>query len=1199
MQGHALFGCWGGDYVDIVLDGQSLRSRGYASSSDLYSNTTTAFQGNIVSVCGTEKKLIKPNGVTYTFGRNYNYSLNGKNITISNVKSIKDRFGNEIKYFYNNVSVDVIDKNGDQVELMVPVINKILTPEGLSVQFILDESTPNLITRIEYGGRTLSYSVDQNNYLTTFTDMQGRPTQYEYEDVQSGVRSINLLSKVKIPFGAEIEYTYGDMSNNGAKNCSIYKTCPQVCYVAFAAGFDFSDCYKTSVSKRTVSGPDIETQETNYLRNWSSSNQTTVNVIQKNYAGSSDRNIKHEFHRVEKDQSNSFSGKTALNGLRKHISISLDNIKISEMDLIWNYAKAGTIGCSRPRTGSNSYLQCGWAKLSVASTKLFREGGEDTFVQRYLSYDKYGNWTKKYSDGSLANKSGGALFESQSWTNDMRYWLIGLPVTLKISTDNTSWSEASKYTYHASTGPYKRKLKHEYKNGLYYRHHSEYYPTGDLKKTTYSGSYYYELYQNYKNGKAQTYKVPNRYSTSGVETRFATFNDFAELTSSIDFNGNLTSYLRPTGLVQKIYFPSPRIEKNTIYNLGNNYKLEYSGYYSKYTHWDALGRVKKIAISDSSNPDSTLYQTFSYNAYGKKIYQSYPSSDANPNLGVHYSYDGLGEKISEYHDAEGKNVTWNFINGNRIRYTDSYGNVTTTRYRAIGRPSYEKPLEVIFPENTADTINISYNIFGNITQIVQGEVSELRSYDQFQRLCKVSRPDTGITSFGYNPQSQISWKANGTTGDETGCEGDSLTDVITYVYDNQLDFKKSTLSFDNSVIQDIVRDPNGNIVSLSSQNATWSYQYNSLDKVDQEALSVNGSTYVIEWGYDNLGNISSLTYPNGELVSFQPDALGRPTKSGAYATNVEYHPSGVIKSFDYGNNLSRSVDVSASGRIIKIRDFYNIGYSKPSRFNYTYTYDKEGNLGAVYNHVESAYSLSSFLYDGINQLNSVSGKWGIMTLEYDNLFNLRKKTTTNPSSSIFYNYGSNNRLSSISGAQARSFQYDQRGNVISNGLRVFSYDPLSRMITSGNSLYYYDGNDKIVSTVDSSGETISIYSKNGNLISQFFPDGSETNYIRLNNLLIAKNTIGNGSANAPIALDDEWTIERCEDFTFNPTINDSDVDGDEISIVSVDNPDITIINDTTLYYGGNCSRIDVHFNYTISDEAGNTATAHVFIDIDD
>ncbi|WP_335987392.1 Ig-like domain-containing protein [Spongiibacter tropicus] len=222
-----------------------------------------------------------------------------------------------------------------------------------------------------------------------------------------------------------------------------------------------------------------------------------------------------------------------------------------------------------------------------------------------------------------------------------------------------------------------------------------------------------------------------------------------------------------------------------------------------------------------------------------------------------------------------------------------------------------------------------------------------------------------------------------------------------------------------------------------------------------------------------------------------------------------------------------------------------------------------------------------------------------MTLEYDNLFNLRKKTTTNPSSSIFYNYGSNNRLSSISGAQARSFQYDQRGNVISNGLRVFSYDPLSRMINSGNSLYYYDGNDKIVSTVDSSGETISIYSKNGNLISQFFPDGSETNYIRLNNLLIAKNTIGNGSENAPIALDDEWTIERCEDFTFNPTINDSDVDGDEISIVSVDNPDITIINDTTLYYGGNCSRIDVHFNYTISDEAGNTATAHVFIDIDD
>ena len=91
---------------------------------------------------------------------------------------------------------------------------------------------------------------------------------------------------------------------------------------------------------------------------------------------------------------------------------------------------------------------------------------------------------------------------------------------------------------------------------------------------------------------------------------------------------------------------------------------------------------------------------------------------------------------------------------------------------------------------------------------------------------------------------------------------------------------------------------------------------------------------------------------------------------------------------------------------------------------------------------------------------------------------------------------------------------------------------------------------------------------------------------------------------APIAVDDLYFVPLNGSLTFNPLTNDSDPDGDTISLVSVDTTGLqgllTVNGDGTLSYQvpflfrGNDS-----FTYTITDSNGETATATVIMCVGD
>ncbi len=99
-------------------------------------------------------------------------------------------------------------------------------------------------------------------------------------------------------------------------------------------------------------------------------------------------------------------------------------------------------------------------------------------------------------------------------------------------------------------------------------------------------------------------------------------------------------------------------------------------------------------------------------------------------------------------------------------------------------------------------------------------------------------------------------------------------------------------------------------------------------------------------------------------------------------------------------------------------------------------------------------------------------------------------------------------------------------------------------------------------------------------------------------------TVEEPANSAPIAVDDLYMVSLNGSFDFNPIENDSDIDGDTLTILSVDtsllNGTLTFDESGTMHYqapfmfAGNDS-----FTYTITDGNGNTATATVIMCVAD
>ncbi|MCC5827153.1 RHS repeat-associated core domain-containing protein [Alkalimonas sp.] len=764
--------------------------------------------------------------------------------------------------------------------------------------------------------------------------------------------------------------------------------------------------------------------------------------------------------------------------------------------ILKSFAKGASFG-----SATKQYSNADLTSHAVLTTRQQVIENGDTFTTDYSAFNVYSTPTLVKESNNLNNQS---RWQRTTFYHDTTHWLLNLPAKLEYSSNNSQWTTVEETSYYSSQHNYKSLPYQRRSFGSLISTFNSYHNDGNLMRHSYNISNRWVQFEQYKRGQAQLIKLPQRYTAScgNPATCFISasrvVNDDGTIAQVTDFNGNRTSY-QYDGLrrLTRITPADSRWAPTILsYPMEGGQQTQHisQGNYRKKTTFDALLRPVLAHEWDATVSNSQRYTVQRFNAYNHPVFISYPSSSNFESNGMLYEYDGLQRLTSELSTLSYKGNSYYYLSGNQIRTENARGLNTYTRYQAWGRPAYELPVRI---ENNDSTTTLSYNLFGNLSVITQGGITETRLYNGQQRLCRVVRPDIGHTAYGYNMIGEVVWSAAGASGGASACNEGSVTVAqrVTHSYDNLGELR--SISYPDSTPSKVyVLDNQGNLTRLTAGTAVWNYAYNSKSLLETETLSFDGRTFSLGWGYNNLGHVSSVSYPGGRNVSFNPNALGQARQAGSFATGVSYYPGGQLNQFTFGNSIIRKHTLDSQKRLQNIRDYHG----STNFINFTYGYDDNHNVTSITDSLAPNYNLT-LRYDDSDRLEVANGQWGSGSIRYDTVGNITRKTLG--SSTLNYNY-TNNRLTGISGSQSRSFGYDTRGNITHNGVRSLSFNLANQLTSSGNLSYVYDGHNRMIKRTSGSGSSYQVYSLGGQLMHEQAADGSRTDYIYLAGKLIAK-----------------------------------------------------------------------------------------------
>lgn len=753
----------------------------------------------------------------------------------------------------------------------------------------------------------------------------------------------------------------------------------------------------------------------------------------------------------------------------------------------------------------------------VIMTTTTQDG--DTYTHQTEAFDAFAQPTQTKRFNNIAGQQ--AIEEQTIYDNDLTHWVLGQPQQV----DNLSTGETESLRVYDPTTALMTSQSRFGEQLLSYTYNT----AGQLASFTDGNSHTTSL-SNYYRGIPRLINYPDGTSQS------ATVDDYGDITAVTDQAGHTTSYTyNAVGWPSQIIYPTgdeaawyPKTFSFAYVSgaergiPGGHWRRTVStGNDSEVTYFDAMLRP---LLSDSSivgTAGSDITSANSYDWRGLTTFAAYPVSGA-PDLsalttGTHKAYDTLGRPTTSQQDSELGTLTSTiaYLSGAGVQVTDPKGNVTTSYAQVFDQPSYDAPIKVQAPAGVTQTI--SRDLYGHPLSITQSglyngtetdSVTKTLTYDAYHRLCRSTEPESGSTVMDYDGANNPAWSAAGLSITGTGCGQEQVPAA-----------SKTALSYDamNRVLT--IAPPAGTQSTQYTYTAlgqpsqvvsgisTWAGSYNYRGMLTGESLQLVGkNAWGIGYGHDAYGSLSVISYPNGETVSYAPDARGRPTQVGNYASGIGYFANGQVSQFIYGNGTAF---VAEQNTRQMLRNF-SYGNGGTPQLSEDLSYDANGNITTVTD-LTGGPRNKSFGYDALNRLTSAqaTGLWGSETYSYDPLNNLR--TRLSAGQTLTYNYDVTNKLTGISNGASTvsSFLYDNRGNVTSKNGNSLVFDQKNQLTQiPGYDSYAYDAAGRRVVKTPASGSAVEnyFYDHAGQLMYQFEPATTKTtNFIYLGSKLIARN----------------------------------------------------------------------------------------------
>ncbi len=443
--------------------------------------------------------------------------------------------------------------------------------------------------------------------------------------------------------------------------------------------------------------------------------------------------------------------------------------------------------------------------------------------------------------------------------------------------------------------------------------------------------------------------------------------------------------------------------------------------------YDGLGRLSMVVKFSGGLPYSN--ESYSYNWLGEVTSRT----------------DPLGNRYSYQYDALGRATAVTKPDGNRVAesYNDASSIVTLTDENGVAKYLVYDRLGRLIQAGEVQPgccllTSYSYDEVGNLRKLMTSTgQSTSYQYDNLNRLTKTGYPDVTSESYAYDNNGNVVLKT------------DRKNTSTTYTYDSLNRLTNKTYYGSIVAKEGYVYDRNGNLQSLSSQNATLTYNYDARNRLIYEDYNVNSGQLDYSFSYTFNGEaLSSVWHPLGFTLSYSYDDLGRvksvsQSGSSPYASFTYYKNDG-IRGIAYGNGLVANYTYTTLGHALRITLNDTSVSPVKSLMMLNYAYNKTGTVTSVTGQSTTTTGASLALsekynYDNLQRLKYANVTGGttknVVTYGYDSLGNRAFQTLNGTSTSYTYNTPNNElKSSTTTNGPSLAYSYDPDGNLLTQNV---------------------------------------------------------------------------------------------------------------------------------------------------------------------